>query len=134
MTKTNTSTLLSIGFFIAGALLLLPLLSGDLLYMAQSRSLFMSGSQFWHDCMRHAGGGLEWLGLALTQLGYYPWLCGWALVLIWLATLWLLRRIFPLPATMAMATFYPTCSHADLSHCPGLLGLLPQTARLHLPS
>ena len=107
MTKTNTSTLLSIGFFIAGALLLLPLLSGDLLYMAQSRSLFMSGSQFWHDCMRHAGGGLEWLGLALTQLGYYPWLCGWALVLIWLATWWLLRRIFPLPQQWQWLHFIP---------------------------
>lgn len=83
--------------FTLGATLLLYFCS-DMLFMAQSRSLFMQGSLFWHDCMRQPGGALQWLSLALTQLFTYPWAGIIALLLIWGATWFSLRRVFPLPA------------------------------------
>ena len=67
-------------------------LNADLLYMVQSRSLFMSGSIFFADCMRVPGGFLTWIGLWLSQFLYYPALGGSMLVLLWLAIYYVLQR------------------------------------------
>ena len=69
-------------------------LNADLLYMVQSRSLFMSGSIFFADCMRVPGGFLTWLGLWFTQFFYYPYLGGSLLVLLWMALFVVLQRTF----------------------------------------
>ena len=87
---------------LSGALHALPWLPflylfccSDVLYQAQSRSLFMQGTQFWEECMRSAGGAVTWVALALTQLFYYPWLGSLALLILWVGLWWLLRRVFP---------------------------------------
>ncbi len=80
------------------SILFLVVLNSDLLYMVQSRSLFMSGSIFLADCMRVPGGFLTWLGLWFTQFFYYPALGGSFLVVLWLALYAVLQRTFR-PAT-----------------------------------
>ena len=76
------------------AVVMLPMLNGDVLYEAQMRSLFMQGAQFWQDCMQLPGGLLRWAGCALTQLFCYPWLGSMTLLAMWLVTWALLRRTF----------------------------------------
>lgn len=76
------------------ALVFLVVLNSDLLYMVQSRSLFMSGSIFLADCLRVPGGFLTWLGLWFTQFCYYPALGGSLLVALWLALYVVLQRAF----------------------------------------
>jgi len=93
--------------FTLGVIVLLPCLSGDLLYTAQSYSLFMTGSQYLQECMHSAAGALQWAGCALTSLCYYPWLGALALLLLWLATWWMLRRVFPLPSRWQWLHFVP---------------------------
>lgn len=93
--------------FTLGTIILLPWLTGDLLHTASSFSLFMMGSQFWNDCFHSAAGALQWLGCAGTSLCYYPWLGGSVLLLIWLATWWVLRRVFPLPHRWQWLHFLP---------------------------
>lgn len=98
--KLNTSAsydLINLTAFVLCAIVLLPLCNGDLLYMAQERSLFMNGSIFWHECIRNVGGGTVWIGRFLTQLFYYPWLGSMMLIVLWAATYLLLSRTFPLP-------------------------------------
>lgn len=76
------------------ALVFLVVLNSDLLYMVQSRSLFMSSPIFFADCMRVPGGFLTWLGLWFTQLCYYPVLGGSILIALWLALYVVLQRTF----------------------------------------
>ena len=75
-------------------LVFLVVLNSDLLYMVQSRSLFMSGSIFLADCLRVPGGFLTWLGLWFTQFCFYPALGGSLLVALWLALYVVLQRAF----------------------------------------
>lgn len=95
---------------VLGSMVLLPVCNGDMLYMAQERSLFMSGSIFLHDCLRNVGGGTEWVGRFLTQLFYYPWLGASVQVAIWAVTYWLLCRIFPLPCKWRWLLLLPVVS------------------------
>lgn len=76
------------------AITFLVVLNSDLLYMVQSRSLFMSGSIFLADCLRVPSGFLTWLGLWFTQFFYYPILGGSLLVALWLAIYVVLQRAF----------------------------------------
>ena len=76
------------------AITFLVVLNSDLLYMVQSRSLFMSGSIFLADCLRVPGGFLTWLGLWFTQFCYFPALGGSMLVALWLAIYVVLQRAF----------------------------------------
>lgn len=93
--------------FCIGALILLPWFTGDLLHTASSYSLFLVGSQFLNDCFHSAAGALQWLGCAGTSLCYYPWLGGTLLILIWLATWLVLRRVFPVPERWQWLHFLP---------------------------
>ena len=76
------------------SVLFLLVLNSDLLYMVQSRSLFMSGSIFLADCLRVPGGFLTWLSLWFTQFFYYPVLGGSMLIVLWLALYVVLQRAF----------------------------------------
>ena len=88
-------------------LLFTAVLNADLLYMVQSRSLFMSGTVFFADCMRVPGGFLTWLGLYLTQFFYYPALGGSMLVLLWLAVYVALQRAFRPDASWSWLLLIP---------------------------
>ena len=76
------------------SVIFLLVLNSDLLYMVQSRSLFMSGSIFLADCLRVPGGFLTWLSLWFTQFFYYPALGGSMLIVLWLALYVVLQRAF----------------------------------------
>lgn len=76
------------------SVIFLLVLNSDLLYMVQSRSLFMSGSIFLADCLRVPGGFLTWLSLWFTQFFYYPVLGGSMLIVLWLALYVVLQRAF----------------------------------------
>jgi len=60
--------------------------NSDTLYMAQSRNLFMSSSEYFSDCMKYPGGILAWLGTYLTQYFYTPTVGATILIAIWLLT------------------------------------------------
>lgn len=95
---------LSLFLLVAGLLLTL---NSDLLYMAQQRSLFMTGSKMWNDCLREVGGMLIWTGRAGTLLFHYPLLGILLLLMIWSATYCLLRRAFVLPRVWGWLHFIP---------------------------
>lgn len=81
-------------FFTILSSIFLIVFNADLLYMVQERSLFMSGSVFFVDCLRTPGGLLTWVALWFTQFFYYPWLGGSILLLLWLAICLVLYRNF----------------------------------------
>lgn len=98
--KLSTSAsydLINLAVLVLCAVVLLPISNGDMLYMAQERSLFMNGMTFMNDCLRNVGGGTEWIGRFLTQLFYYPWLGSSMLIILWTVTYLVLRRAFTLP-------------------------------------
>lgn len=99
--KFNKELLISIADRVVATLFIVLIASiflyqknADVLFMAQLRSLFMSGSQFWNECMVVPGGGLAWLGCWFTQLFYEPECGVMALAAIWIATFFALTKAF----------------------------------------
>lgn len=60
--------------------------NSDTLFMAQSRNLFMSSSEYFYDCIKNPGGLLVWVGTYLTQYFYYPTTGAALLIITWLLT------------------------------------------------
>jgi len=99
--------IVNIATFVITAAVLLVVMNDDVLYMACDRSLFLEGSLFAQDCLRHIGGGLEWAGCALTSLFALPWLGATVLILLWVTGYWLLRRVCPFTATWRWLLLVP---------------------------
>lgn len=66
----------------------------DVLFVAQLRSYFADTPEFFQQCMEYPGGLLRWLGLWFTQLFYHPWMGIAALVVLWSASLLILKQAF----------------------------------------
>lgn len=63
-------------------------------------SIFMSGSEWFSECMRRPAGLLTWFATFLTQFLYYPWLGATVLIVLLLMLWWLIYRSFALPRTL----------------------------------
>lgn len=74
--------------FAVVAYILLPGLNHSYLRKVEDQSIFMSGAQWWTQCVDIPGGFLSYCGSYLTQFFYYPWLGGTMFILL-LAGLWL---------------------------------------------
>lgn len=53
-------------FLLSASVYYLQLRNGDVLFMAQMYSVFMSGTEFFSECMSRPGGLLEWGGRWFT--------------------------------------------------------------------
>ena len=70
--------------FAAVACYFLIVRNSDILFMAQSKSLFYFGEVFWSECMQLPGGLLSWIAGLLTEFFYIPALGGGILIALWL--------------------------------------------------
>ena len=68
--------------------------NADVLYMQQMRSLFNDTSVFFQQYNAVPAGFLQWAGCYFTQLFYYPALGSGALILMWIAIFFLLKKAF----------------------------------------
>lgn len=95
-----------------GAMLLviasiLLLLENDFLWKLQEQNLFLDTSLFFEERMVVPGGLLSWLGTYLTQYFYYPWMGVMLLCVLWLLLMWLIMRVFQLPAQWSALALIP---------------------------
>ena len=79
----------------------------DLLWKVQQYNLFLYSSLFFKQTMVVPGGMLSYLGAFFTQFFYHPWigvllLCGW-----WLLLMWLAKRAFSIPDRWIVFTMIP---------------------------
>lgn len=81
-------------FLLSASVYYLQLRNGDVLFMAQMYSVFMSGTEFFSECMSRPGGLLEWGGLWFTQLFYVPWLGSTVLALLWACIFFVLKKAY----------------------------------------
>lgn len=80
---------------------------GDVLYIAQMRTLFVSGCDFFTECMNKPGGLLQWAGLWFTQLFYDTCLGASALIAIWLLTFYTAKRGFGISNALSPLLIIP---------------------------
>ena len=66
--------------------------NADVLYMQQLRSLFNDTSEFYQQYASRPAGFLQWAGCYFTQLFYKPALGSLVLILMWIATFFLLKK------------------------------------------
>ncbi len=99
--------LLSLIFLLATAVYYLQLRNDDVLFMAQLYSFFMSGTQFFGDCMSRPGGLLEWGGRWFTQLFYVPWLGSIMLTLLWIAIFFTLKKAYSVANALSPLLLVP---------------------------
>ena len=66
--------------------------NADVLYMQQLRSLFNDTSEFYQQYTSRPAGFLQWAGCYFTQLFYKPALGSLVLILMWIATFFLLKK------------------------------------------
>lgn len=88
-------------------LLLLAVCNADVMWQAEELTLFMSGSAFANECLRHVGGGLEWVSRWAMQWWSYPWLGASMLVAVWALSYLLMRRLFRLPVAWQWLLLVP---------------------------
>lgn len=92
----------------------------DYLFMAQGQSLFVNTSAFLAERMAVPGGLLQWAGCYLTQFFYYPALGSSLLIIIWLATYFILLKTFKVgqmwTALGLIPLFALLCSTIDLGY------------------
>lgn len=81
-------------FLLAASLYYLQMRNGDVLFMAQMYSVFMSGTEFFRECLSRPGGLLEWGGRWFTQLFYVPWLGSSVLALLWMCIFFVLKKAY----------------------------------------
>lgn len=73
--------------------------NADVLYMQQMRSLFNDTSVFFQQYNAVPAGFLQWAGCYFTQFFYYPALGSSVLILMWIATFFLLKKGILTPNT-----------------------------------
>ncbi len=97
----------SLLLLLALAFYYLPHLNGDVLWMAQNRSLWLSGPSFLAEQLQRPAGLLAYLSLYATQWLVEPWQ-GMALMeAIWVVTIVLLRRAFAIPDLLSPVLIVP---------------------------
>lgn len=85
----------------------LVVLNSEVLYAASEHSLFMSGSEYLHECMSKPGGGLRWLGTWATQLFYTPKVGAAALIGVWFVTFYAIKRAFRISNAWSVVILIP---------------------------
>ncbi len=108
MFRKHLSDICNLLTLIVASVYLLLVRNADVLYMAQDHSLCLNEpSVFFHDVAHLPGGLLVWIGCWLTQLFYYPWLGATVLLLIWVATYFMLTRAFRIPSQWRWVALIP---------------------------
>lgn len=87
--------------------IVLLLLENDFLWKLQDQNLFLDTSLFFEERMVVPGGLLSWLGTYLTQFFYTPWMGVTLLCGLWLLLMWLIMRVFQLPAQWSVLVLVP---------------------------
>lgn len=85
---------ISIVIFILLAWYFLFMRNADVLFMQQMRSLFNDTAEFYQQHQTKPAGTLMWAGSYFTQLFYYPALGSSALILLWVAIFFLMKKTF----------------------------------------
>lgn len=85
---------ISIVIFILLAWYFLFMRNADVLFMQQMRSLFNDTAEFYQQHQIKPAGTLMWAGSFFTQLFYYPALGSSALILLWVAIFFLMKKTF----------------------------------------
>lgn len=85
---------ISIIVFILLAWYFLFMRNADVLFMQQMRSLFNETAEFYQQHQTKPAGTLMWAGSYFTQLFYYPALGSSALILLWVAIFFMMKRTF----------------------------------------
>lgn len=85
---------ISIIVFILLAWYFLFMRNADVLFMQQMRSLFNDTAEFYQQHQTKPAGTLMWAGSYFTQLFYYPALGSSALILLWVAIFFLMKKTF----------------------------------------
>ncbi|MCM1311349.1 MAG: DUF6057 family protein [Bacteroides sp.] len=102
------------------AFIMLFLKNSDYLYMVQEKSLFINAQSFFNECMSTPAGLLYWAGCYLTQFFYYPWLGSILLIVIWLATYFLLLSTFKIRREWSIVGIIPLvallCSEISIGY------------------
>ncbi len=78
------------------------------LIKTEELSLFMPTKFFWVECMQKAGGLLEYIGCFLTQFFYYPWLGSSIFIGLLLLLIYLITKVFQIPAKFFPLAFIPS--------------------------
>ena len=99
--------LLTIAFICWASYSYLYVDNADVFYLAQLRSLFVEGRQFFDQCMTYPGGLLMWCGLYLTQFFYEPAVGITLLTLLWVVIFMLLWRGLRIPNHLAPLAAVP---------------------------
>lgn len=92
------------------AFIMLALKNNDYLYMVQEKSLFQNTEYFFKEQMNNPGGLLYWGGCYLTQFFYYPWIGATMLIVIWLATYFLILKAFYIRKEWSIIGIIPLCA------------------------
>lgn len=85
---------ISIIVFILLAWYFLFMRNADVLFMQQMRSLFNDTAEFYQQHQTKPAGTLMWAGSYFTQFFYYPALGSSALILLWVAIFFLMKKTF----------------------------------------
>lgn len=85
---------ISIIVFILLAWYFLFMRNADVLFMQQMRSLFNDTAEFYQQHQTKPAGTLMWAGSYFTQLFYYPALGSSALIILWVAIFFLMKKTF----------------------------------------
>lgn len=116
----STKNILAITAFILIAGFLLIAYYQDVLYTAQDRSVFFTGSSFFHETMGMPFGFMQWIGGYLTQYFYYPLVGTILLLLIWGVTFLVGIKTFKLKPSYSSLFILPlsclTTSIIDLGY------------------
>ncbi len=120
LSQTNLFPYLFALLFGVYAFIMLVLKNSDYLYMVQERSLFVNTIFFFKESMGVPAGFLHWAGCYFTQFFYYPWLGSTLLIMIWLATYFLLLKAFKLRKEWSIVGIIPLtallCSEINLGY------------------
>jgi len=95
-------------FFIGVAYYLTAFHNYNYLIKTEELSLFMPTKFFWVECMQKAGGLLEYIGCFLTQFFYYPWLGSSVFIGLLLLLIYLITKVFQIPAKFFPLAFIPS--------------------------
>lgn len=79
----------------------------DMLFMQQMRSLFNDTADFYQQYQDKPAGFLQWAGCFFTQLFYYPELGSSVLILMWIATFFLMKKGLRISDALSPALLLP---------------------------
>lgn len=89
----------------------------EILYKTQSYTLFLNSSTFFHDTLSQPGGLLIYISRFLTQTGYYPWLGGLLLAILYSAMEWTIGKVYHIPSRLyVLRLLIPILLLVTISH------------------